>query len=363
MAPMNSNNRISHPMFVSGHFDIFQSVSLTHHTPAVATLTCSIAQIHKIVADGSTYGQFFYETSIAHLDNSTGQEASILIHAGGYGSATTVLRDDFVYSLDGRFIARTDLPDKPEPVVYFDSELTLNVGSSDKYTTGLANKVAVKGFGIVVDCKTVDVDGPGSTRQTDLHVLLRHTDYDNVNKDRAVFEALYIIPGNGLQRKTQGLYQLGREVLISGHMKGYNVERKVWQVQCLHLAVPSGNQTSVSATPQAGTAGSSSRRRGLVNISSLQSPSPAQGANAGAPMLVQDLSPTASSSRPRGVPHMVPPPGPNSAPSSKLAEPEEGEVSDAANADNDNHFVNTFSKKRTAPEMIADACRHMKSCR
>ncbi|POV97772.1 hypothetical protein PSTT_14856 [Puccinia striiformis] len=305
MAPMNSNNRISHPMFVSGHFDIFQS-------------------IHKIVADGSTYGQFFYETSIAHLDNITGQEASILIHAGGYGSATTVLRDDFVYSLDGRFIARTDLPDKPEPVVYFDSELTLNVGSSDKYTTGLANKVAVKGFGIVVDRKTVDVDGPGSTRQTDLHVLLRHTDYDNV---------------------------------------GYNVERKVWQVQCLHLAVPSSNQTSVSATPQAGTAGSSSRRRGLVNISSLQSPSPAQGANAGAPMLVQDLSPTASSSRPRGVPHMVPPPGPNSAPSSKLAEPEEGEVSDAANADNDNHFVNTFSKKRTAPEMIADARRHMKSCR
>ncbi|POW11575.1 hypothetical protein PSTT_05130 [Puccinia striiformis] len=295
MAPMNSNNRISHPMFVSGHFDIFQS-------------------IHKIVADGSTYGQFFYETSIAHLDNSTGQEASILIHAGGYGSATTVLRDDFVYLLDGRFIARTDLPDKPEPVVYFDSELTLNVGSSDKYTTGLANKVAVKGFGIV-------------------------------NKDRAVFEALYIIPGNVSSAKHKAY----------NNWAGYNVERKVWQVQS------SGNQTSVSATPQAGTAGSSSRRRGLVNISSLQSPLPAQGANAGAPMLVQDLSPTASSSRPRGVPHMVPPPGPNSAPSSKLAEPEEGEVSDAANADNDNHFVNTFSKKRTAPEMIADARRHMKS--
>lgn len=51
------------------------------------------------------------------------------------------------------------------------------------------------------------------------------------NKDKAVFEVIYIIPGNRLHGKTHGLYQLGRELLIAGCIKGYNKDRKLWEIQ------------------------------------------------------------------------------------------------------------------------------------
>jgi hypothetical protein len=46
--------------------------------------------------------------------------------------------------------------------------------------SALANKVVIEGFGIVIRRKEVPGFGIGNVAQTNLHVVLRHTNYDNM---------------------------------------------------------------------------------------------------------------------------------------------------------------------------------------
>ncbi|WAQ82601.1 hypothetical protein PtA15_2A918 [Puccinia triticina] len=155
------------------------------------------------------HGHFLYKTSIAFTSNTTGKETNILVNAAGYGARTAKLQDDFVYMLSGRFILRKE---EPSPTVHFKQDIHLNIGPSTNYTTDLANKVGVEGLGVVIQRNTVQGTGSNRQKQTDLHVI---------HKDKAEFEVKYVVPGNCLQVKTHGLYQLGRKLLISGYIQGY----------------------------------------------------------------------------------------------------------------------------------------------
>ncbi|KAA1067500.1 hypothetical protein PGT21_007534 [Puccinia graminis f. sp. tritici] len=155
-ARTNVVRRVSHPVSVSGPYDIIQSLGMA--------------------AGEGQFGQFSYNTTIGFTDMMTGEESNIMVRVSAYGSETTALLPDKVYILHGRFIARNE---DTAPIVYFEQDVTLHIGDSPTYMSSLANKVAVNGLGIVINREEVPGIGLGNTLQTDLHVTLRHSDYDN----------------------------------------------------------------------------------------------------------------------------------------------------------------------------------------
>ncbi|POW10225.1 hypothetical protein PSTT_06255 [Puccinia striiformis] len=329
---------ISHPMFVSGPFELLE-------------------KLDPVLPQGSSYGQFGYESTVSYFEAECGEEALVGVNVSGYGSAATALNLDSVYHLSSRFIARLDIEDDQTPYVFFDQELNLHIGHPDTYPNGFVNKVSVKGLGIVVQRDLVDAPCAANSLQQDLHVLIRHTDYDNLRKDKAVFEVMYIIPGNRQHGKTHGLYQPGREVHLSGYISGFNATRRCWVVQILALSVPSGNQTSISPAKPVRT--TSSKKQRIQKVGSMM----ASAASA----------PVASTSgrQSRDRPPIVTPsamasegrPSYESFSVSNTVDAEDGEVTENGTRDADPEDVfggSTYPKKRTGPQMLADAQKRMK---
>ncbi|KAI9617603.1 hypothetical protein H4Q26_012902 [Puccinia striiformis f. sp. tritici PST-130] len=123
----------------------------------------------------------------------------------------------------------------------------LNIGTSTT-SHGIANKVGVKGLGIVVERTLIDAPCAANSLQQDLHVLIRHTDYDNLRKDKAVFDVMYIVPGNRLQQKLTDCTNWDERCTLRATSEASTLCVSAGKVQVLNLSVPSGNQTSVSPT-------------------------------------------------------------------------------------------------------------------
>ncbi|KAH9473708.1 hypothetical protein MJO29_000775 [Puccinia striiformis f. sp. tritici] len=327
----SSSNKISHPMFVSGPFEV-------------------MAALEPVLTQGSAYGQFRNQSTISYF-NDSGDKALVEVIVSGYGSAATALTPEAVHYLSGRFIARLDIPREEDPYVFYDQELTLNVGTFANIPSGIANKVGVKGLGIVVERTLLDAPSAANSLQQDLHVMIRHTDYDNLRKDKAVFEVMYIVPGNRLQHKTHGLYQVGREVHLTGYIRGFNALRKCWEVQVLSLSVPSGNQSSVSPTKVSRIA--TKRNVKIQRVGSMMS-SAAAAPVASTSRLPPIVTPSAIASEDR--------PSFQCSSASNIQYPEEGEVTETGNGDAENEepFENMYGKKRTGAEMVAESRKRSK---
>ncbi|EFP89009.2 uncharacterized protein PGTG_15212 [Puccinia graminis f. sp. tritici CRL 75-36-700-3] len=238
-----------------------------------------IASLGQIGGGDTTFGQFQYDTTIGFTDPTHGEETNIMIKANCYGSVPSALQADKVYILHGRLIARNE--DAP-PVLFCEQEVTLNIGDSSTYMSVLANKVVVEGFGIVVKREEVPGFGIGNVAQTNLHVVLRHTDYDNMSRNKVEFEIMYIVPGNKILGKTFGLFRLGRETAISGYISGYIAKDKMWEATA--VAPTSGDQAALVAAPSRGAcSGNVHRRPGLIQLGSKQNNStpPEQSTNNG----------------------------------------------------------------------------------
>ncbi|POW14970.1 hypothetical protein PSTT_02533 [Puccinia striiformis] len=300
----SSSNKISHPMFVSGPFEV-------------------MAALEPVLTQGSAYGQFRNQSTISYF-NDSGDEALVEVIVSGYGSAATALTQ---------------------------RRANLNVGTFANIPSGIANKVGVKGLGIVVERTLLDAPSAANSLQQDLHVMIRHTDYDNLRKDKAVFEVMYIVPGNRLQHKTHGLYQVGREVHLTGYIRGFNALRKCWEVQVLSLSVPSGNQSSVSPTKVSRIA--TKRNVKIQRVGSMMS-SAAAAPVASTSRLPPIVTPSAIASEDR--------PSFQCSSASNIQYPEEGEVTETGNGDAENKepFENMYGKKRTGAEMVAESRKRSK---
>ncbi|EFP87283.1 hypothetical protein, variant [Puccinia graminis f. sp. tritici CRL 75-36-700-3] len=321
--------RICHPATLHGPFDI-------------------IASLGQIGGGDTTYGQFQYDTTIGFTDPTRGEEINIMIKANCYGSAPTALQADKVYVLHGRLVARNE--DAP-PILFCEQDVTLNIGDSSTYMSALANKVVIEGFGIVVKREEVPGFGVGNVAQTNLHVVLRHTDYDNMSRSKVEFEILYIVPGNKILGKTFGLFRLGRETAISGYISGYIPKDKMWEVKVTAVAPTSGDQAATVVVPQRGArSGNTHRRPGLIQLGTEQNnPTPTeQPANNGS---LADAANVSNYQSPAGAG----PSGSGTLP--VIPEYEDGEVTEAAP---EPQFVNTFQKRQTSKGMIADAKKRMK---
>ncbi|KAA1112641.1 hypothetical protein PGT21_004552 [Puccinia graminis f. sp. tritici] len=321
--------RIFHPATLHGPFDI-------------------IASLGQIGGGDTTYGQFQYDTTIGFTDPTHGDETNIMIKANCYGLVPSALQADKVYILHGRLIARNE--DVP-PVLFCEQEVTLNIGDSSTYMSALANKVVIKGFGIVIKHEEVPGLGIGNAPQTNLHVVLRHTDYDNMSRSKVEFKITYIVLGNKILGKTFGLFCLGRETTILGYISGYISKDKMWEVKVTTVAPTSGNQAATVVAPQRGArSGNTHRRPRLIQLGGEQT----------------NLIPTEQPSNNGGhgnaanVNNYQSPAGAGPSGSGTLpANPkfEDGEVTEAAP---EPQFVNTFQKRQTPKGVLADAKKRMK---
>ncbi|OAV87911.1 hypothetical protein PTTG_29241 [Puccinia triticina 1-1 BBBD Race 1] len=115
------------------------------------------------------------------------------------------------------------------PVFHFDADLLLDIGESETCPIKFSDKSSVVGFGIVTAKQEVPEELPNGTIKN-LIVTVQHTDYDPSTKQQVQFKAQYKIGGRKNLANTFGLFQLGREVLLSGNICGYDQEAFMWIV-------------------------------------------------------------------------------------------------------------------------------------
>ncbi|KAA1112182.1 hypothetical protein PGTUg99_004888 [Puccinia graminis f. sp. tritici] len=228
MAPAISTlKKQSHPFFTRAPFDISSP-----KTPAIPA--------------GSTYGQLPSDSGVTFNDPETGQEINMKVHLLGYGSASMALIRDHTYLLSGRLIC---LNLKTPPLLYYDQDLTFPMGLTESLLISLSNKTAVWGFGIVISKHEREDSALGQTNFNSLHVVMRHTDYDN----QVSFNVSYKIPGNRNLAKTFGLFQPGREMLLSGTLTGYDKSQKMLQALSVSLSLgpdsSTGSMSSIDTLP------------------------------------------------------------------------------------------------------------------
>ncbi|WAR61960.1 hypothetical protein PtB15_14B52 [Puccinia triticina] len=190
MAPALSTLRCpSHPMFTRSPFDITKTLP-----PAISP--------------GSTYGQLMFESTLAFVDNQTGEDVNMKIKLQGYGSTTSSLLEDKIYFLSGRLIS----PNSKTPLVlYYDQEMTFPIANSEGYSVSLANKAGCYRFGVVVSKVEAKDESSSVTQFNNLFVKIRHTDYD------------VQIAGNRNLAKTLGLFQVGIVCVCISREKSTNV--------------------------------------------------------------------------------------------------------------------------------------------
>jgi hypothetical protein len=121
------------------------------------------------------YGQFTYQSSIAYHDSDTNKEVNICVDLSRYGSKSTTPSLDKVYYLAGRFVGMTEAP-----IIFFEQQMSLQIGSSEAYMSALAGKVAVWGMGIVVNRSEFQTPGMNNVLQTNLRITIQHMDYHNI---------------------------------------------------------------------------------------------------------------------------------------------------------------------------------------
>ncbi|KAI7943289.1 hypothetical protein MJO29_013133 [Puccinia striiformis f. sp. tritici] len=205
----------------------------------------------------SQFGITNYLSAIAFLDPVAGIERNVKVRVSGFGSASagTALVQDNMYFLSGRMV----LPDKKgTPTIYYDNELNFLLGESDLVTQSIANKTSVWGFGNVLSKH--EVNELGNNYKT-LLVVLRHTDYDNDRKGPVNFDIHYRIPGNKNLGKAFAIFQIGREIIIAGHITDYDKKAKVWMITALNAATASGDHTWANEETDLSSQSSKPRRR------------------------------------------------------------------------------------------------------
>ncbi|KAA1114729.1 hypothetical protein PGT21_020324 [Puccinia graminis f. sp. tritici] len=192
---MATTKKFSHPMLSRTLADIFE-------------------QLKHNIAPGSTYGQLFYSTSVAFTDPDTQQEKNILFKLAGYGSAITALIENHVYLVLGRLIPRKT---KSTPVLHYGSTL-------------------IRSLTLAMSKQEVSKTKGGANNEI-LHVVLKHTNYDPLVKTQVQFKAMYHIGNRKNLANTFGLFKLGREILISGNIVGYNEEQHMWIINASNFCL------------------------------------------------------------------------------------------------------------------------------
>ncbi|POW06723.1 hypothetical protein PSHT_10242 [Puccinia striiformis] len=242
---MSSAKKINHPLYVRGPFDCYKRID------------SKIDDTKTASPPSSQFGITNYLSAIAFLDPVAGIERNVKVRVSGFGSASagTALVQDNMYFLSGRMV----LPDKKgTPTIYYDNELNFLLGESDLVTQSIANKTSVWGFGNVLSKH--EVNELGNNYKT-LLVVLRHTDYDNDRKGPVNFDIHYRIPGNKNLGKAFAIFQIGREIIIAGHITDYDKKAKVWMITALNAATASGDHTWANEETDLSSQSSKPRRR------------------------------------------------------------------------------------------------------
>lgn len=326
---MSAPRTVSHPFHLSGPFAIF-------------------AQLENNNAPGSNYGLFHYESSISYSRAKDGISEEIGIKASTYGSVHQALLPGQSYFLMGRLLAIN------EPSTHnftFTSTCIIPMGPTANIDHAHANSIMCYGLGIVKDIKDHNCKTSNGNSYKELFVVVTHSDWDCNAQNVVKFDIIYKVVGRGHLAKTHGLFQIGQEMLLSGIITSFDDDSLSWVVNVKTVSVTTGSlpRTFPTMSPNR-PKGSSQQRISLESKRPKSNLIPSQSTASHAA-----LNPSGSSLAPFATAQNIRDESVMQVDTVSLPNPilppvvEEGEV-----------FENTFPKKRTTKDILADAKKRLR---
>ncbi|OAV85896.1 hypothetical protein PTTG_30205 [Puccinia triticina 1-1 BBBD Race 1] len=148
-----------------------------------------------------------------------------------------ILKPNSVYFLIGKLIATNN---GTTPIIVYNQESLIRTGDAGTESPDFTNKAVVTGLGLVSNRQEVVSDNPDVGSR--LEVVVSHCDWDGEERAHKRFNIKYIVPGTKNLIKTHSLYQVGREVSITGQLVDFDMDTHMAVVLVSSVSVTNGHQ-------------------------------------------------------------------------------------------------------------------------
>ncbi|KNE94455.1 hypothetical protein PSTG_12176 [Puccinia striiformis f. sp. tritici PST-78] len=262
-----------------------------------------------------------------------------------------VLQPASTYFLAGRLISPND---GSTPTLTYQQTSVVRNGNAGPTAPDFTNKVNVIGLGLVVSRQEVVSTGDNSSSY--LEVIVQHSDWDSIARLHRSFTVCYIVPGSKIFIKTHGLYVVGRELEITGHLIDFDMDQFTAVVAVNSVSVTTGHQVGRGNSHSNAHAPSGSKLGKKFNKFSPSNSSPSKP-----PIL--DPSKSRFTSPPANLSSGCASPSSSHKGKGKASDPadNDGELDDY---DSDSPIVSastpTSSKIRPRPNVLSDAAKRLK---
>ncbi|EGG05211.1 uncharacterized protein MELLADRAFT_107853 [Melampsora larici-populina 98AG31] len=214
-----------HSMMVFSTFDVFEAFD-------------------SVFVDGKSYGLQYAKASIVcfGLDNAPLIEypVDLATHTGTTNPAKT----DGVYAIRARMVASNS---DARPKLYYEADHLNQVNVSNSFPGTFTNNTVVTALGIVKEKK--NMREAGYDKDT-VVVLMEHSDYDPASGKNQMWITEYRIRPLIYLGNIQALFTAGKEIMVSGHILGFNHDELRFVCNVNSINVTSGH-SGVGVGPSA----------------------------------------------------------------------------------------------------------------
>ncbi|EGG08942.1 uncharacterized protein MELLADRAFT_84346 [Melampsora larici-populina 98AG31] len=237
---MSNVARRSQPAYASGVFEVTEEIAST------LVAQSGLRTVHSGINCSGINGQ-------------TAFEHPILLSA--YSGLGINLNVSEMYALKCKIIA----PNNATPP-HFIHEMSHNIhiGNSETFPGNLVDNTSIHSIGVITDRRTVVEEQHGGTPTT--VVIVRHTDWDPTSSGNVEFNIEYWCRPVRNLIKCQNLFQLGRELTITGFITDRDMTRHMLQVDVYSVSVATGHENINAPTTGGATGQSRTTRAGRVRL-------------------------------------------------------------------------------------------------
>ncbi|OAV92668.1 hypothetical protein PTTG_27588 [Puccinia triticina 1-1 BBBD Race 1] len=187
-----------------------------------------------------------------------------------------ILEPNSVYFLSGKLIATNN---GTTPIIVYNQESLIRTGDAGTESPDFTNKAVVTGLGLVSNRQEVVSDNPDVGSR--LEVVVSHCDWDGEVSEHTNVS----IPGTKNLIKTHSLYQVGREVSITGRLVDFDMDTHMAVVLVSSVSVTNGHQigrvnTNHSSKPSSASGVKFPNKQSNIPKASAHTPSASPSAKA-----------------------------------------------------------------------------------
>ncbi|KAA1108756.1 hypothetical protein PGT21_024202 [Puccinia graminis f. sp. tritici] len=115
------------------------------------------------------------------------------------------------------------------------------------------DKAFTSGLGLVVSVhkpEEIEDEENKTSKQSDLHIIVSHTDWDPIDRILKSFNVKYIIPGNPRLINTHSMIRSGRDFFFDGFLAGWDLKQRMAIIKVLAVSpvIPSTRTVNSKST-------------------------------------------------------------------------------------------------------------------